>query len=69
MDPIMEIYISNIDIHSWFVDVHKWIFVQYIYQNTWKSGKLIRGLGGFSVKIAQVMISFLLEIKKFRSST
>ena len=23
------------------------IFVQYMYQNTWKSGKLIRGRGGF----------------------
>ena len=30
------------NIHSWFMDVHKWIFVQYMYQNTWKSGKLVR---------------------------
>ena len=58
----MEIYISIMDIHSWFMDVHKLIFVQYMYQNTWKSGKLIRGRGGFSVKIAQAMTSFLLEI-------
>ena len=58
----MEIYISIMDIRSWLMDVHKWIVAQYMYQNTWKSGKLVRGPGDISVKVTHVMISFLLEI-------
>ena len=52
----MEIYNSIMDIRTWFMDLHKWIGAQYMYQNTRKSGKLVRGRVGISVKNAQVMI-------------
>ena len=60
----MEIYISAMEIHEWFMDVHKWIDVQYTYQNTWKSGKLVRGREGISMKSDDIIFTRNLKIPK-----
>ena len=59
----MEIYISIMDTHSWYMDVHKWIVVQYMYQNTWKSGKWYKVWEVFPWKLLKWWYHFTRNLK------